>query len=36
MMPGKGEPRDRFTALDTQPKYRLNNGELIFTCTRPI
>ena len=30
MMPGKGEPRDRFTALDTQPKYRLNNGELMI------
>ncbi|WJD48805.1 MULTISPECIES: PqiB family protein [unclassified Enterobacter] len=30
MMPGKGEPQDHFTALDTQPKYRLNNGELMI------
>lgn len=30
MMPGKGEPQDHFTALDTQPKYRLNNGDLMI------
>ncbi|MDY0972311.1 PqiB family protein [Siccibacter turicensis] len=30
MMPGKGEPKDHFTALDTQPKYRLNNGDLMI------
>lgn len=29
MMPGKGKPQDIFTALDTQPKYRINNGELM-------
>ncbi|QCR36337.1 PqiB family protein [Nissabacter sp. SGAir0207] len=29
MMPGKGEPQDHFTALDTQPKFRLNTGELM-------
>lgn len=27
MMPGKGKPRDHFVALDTQPKYRLSDGE---------
>ncbi len=30
MMPGKGEPQDHFTALDTQPKYRLDNGDLMI------
>lgn len=30
MMPGQGEPEDRFVALDTQPKYRINNGELMI------
>lgn len=35
MMPGKGEPRDHFTALDTQPKYRLNNGELMIHLHAP-
>lgn len=30
MMPGKGEPQEHFVALDTQPKYRLNNGELMI------
>jgi paraquat-inducible protein B len=31
MMPGKGEPEDHFVALDTQPKYRINNGRSIST-----
>ncbi|WP_318390266.1 PqiB family protein [Enterobacter sp.] len=35
MMPGKGEPQDHFTALDTQPKYRLNNGELMIHLHAP-
>ncbi|HKS34049.1 MAG TPA: MlaD family protein, partial [Enterobacteriaceae bacterium] len=35
MMPGKGEPEDHFTALDTQPKYRLNNGELMIHLHAP-
>lgn len=35
MMPGKGEPQERFTALDTQPKYRLNNGELMIHLHAP-
>lgn len=35
MMPGKGEPKDHFTALDTQPKYRLNNGELMIHLHAP-
>lgn len=30
MMPGQGEPEDHFVALDTQPKYRINNGELMI------
>jgi len=29
MMPGSGNEKDHFTALDTQPKYRLNTGELM-------
>ncbi|PLR41538.1 MCE family protein [Chimaeribacter californicus] len=29
MMPGPGEPKTQFTALDTQPKFRLNTGELM-------
>ncbi|WP_034944842.1 PqiB family protein [Erwinia oleae] len=29
MMPGKGKPRENFVALDTQPKYRVNTGELL-------
>lgn len=33
MMPGSGEPSDHFTALDTQPKYRLNTGELMVHLT---
>ena len=35
MMPGKGDPEDHFTALDTQPKYRLNNGELMIHLHAP-
>ncbi|MEB4676114.1 MlaD family protein [Enterobacteriaceae bacterium G50] len=35
MMPGKGKERDHFTALDTQPKYRLNNGELMIHLHAP-
>ena len=30
MMPGKGEPETHFTALETQPKYRVNTGELLI------
>lgn len=29
MMPGKGNEQTHFTALDTQPKYRVNTGELL-------
>ncbi|HEY0208483.1 PqiB family protein [Acerihabitans sp.] len=29
MMPGKGEEENHFIALDTQPKYRVNTGELL-------
>ncbi|WP_312141323.1 PqiB family protein [Atlantibacter hermannii] len=35
MMPGKGEPQDHFTALDTQPKYRLDNGDLMIHLKAP-
>ena len=35
MMPGKGEPEEHFTALDTQPRYRLNNGELMIHLHAP-
>lgn len=35
MMPGGGSPRDHFTALDTQPKYRLDNGELLIHLQAP-
>ncbi|BDH45471.1 hypothetical protein TUM12370_15150 [Salmonella enterica subsp. enterica serovar Choleraesuis] len=35
MMPGKGEPQNKFTALDTQPKYRINNGELMVQLHAP-
>lgn len=35
MMPGKGSPQDHFTALDTQPRYRLNNGELMIHLHAP-
>lgn len=30
MMPGTGKEQTHFTALDTQPKYRLNTGELMI------
>ncbi|WP_345827759.1 MlaD family protein [Erwinia sp. HDF1-3R] len=30
MMPGKGKPRENFVALDTQPKYRVNTGEMLI------
>lgn len=30
MMPGDGKESDTFTALDTQPKYRVNTGELMI------
>ncbi|MEG3135605.1 MlaD family protein [Rouxiella sp. T17] len=30
MMPGTGKEQDHFTALDTQPKFRLNTGELMI------
>ncbi|HID3606403.1 TPA: intermembrane transport protein PqiB, partial [Serratia marcescens] len=30
MMPGSGKEQTHFTALDTQPKYRLNTGELMI------
>ncbi|WP_342324947.1 MlaD family protein [Kosakonia sp. BYX6] len=35
MMPGKGDPQEHFAALDTQPKYRLNNGELMIHLHAP-
>ncbi|MBJ3813720.1 MCE family protein [Shimwellia pseudoproteus] len=35
MMPGKGTPQKHFTALDTQPKYRLNNGDLMVQLDSP-
>ncbi|MEH2920348.1 MlaD family protein [Samsonia erythrinae] len=30
MMPGSGDPQEHFSALDTQPKYRVNTGELLI------
>ncbi|MBN3137169.1 PqiB family protein [Pectobacterium punjabense] len=30
MMPGSGEAQEHFSALDTQPKYRVNTGELLI------
>lgn len=30
MLPGSGKPQDHFSALDTQPKYRPNTGELMI------
>lgn len=30
MMPGSGKAQTHFSALDTQPKYRLNTGELMI------
>ncbi|MCS3430396.1 PqiB family protein [Klebsiella sp. BIGb0407] len=35
MMPGGGASQDHFTALDTQPKYRLDNGELLIHLQAP-
>ncbi|KOC92653.1 PqiB family protein [Winslowiella iniecta] len=35
MMPGKGEPRENFSALDTQPKYRVNTGEMLIHLHTP-
>lgn len=35
MMPGGGSPQNHFTALDTQPKYRLDNGELLIHLQAP-
>ncbi|QNK08438.1 MCE family protein [Enterobacter sp. JUb54] len=35
MMPGKGEAQDHFVALDTQPKYRISNGELMIHLQAP-
>ena len=35
MMPGDGKPRENFTALDTQPKYRVNTGELLIHLHAP-
>jgi len=35
MMPGKGETRDTFVALDTQPKYRTNTGEMLIHLHSP-
>lgn len=36
MMPGKGKEQDHFVALDTQPKYRLDNGDLMIHLQAPI
>ncbi|WP_038911315.1 PqiB family protein [Dickeya dadantii] len=30
MLPGGGDPASHFTAQDTQPKYRVNSGELLI------
>ncbi len=35
MMPGKGKEQDHFVALDTQPKYRLDNGDLMIDLQAP-
>ncbi|OON40514.1 MCE family protein [Izhakiella australiensis] len=35
MMPGKGQPRTDFVALDTQPKYRVNTGEMLIHLHAP-
>lgn len=35
MMPGEGKPQSHFTALDTQPKFRLNTGELMIHLSAP-
>ena len=35
MMPGEGKEQDHFTALDTQPRFHLNNGELMIHLHAP-
>ncbi|WP_053142738.1 PqiB family protein [Erwinia billingiae] len=35
MMPGKGQPKENFVALDTQPKYRVNTGEMLIHLHTP-
>lgn len=35
MMPGSGKPRENFVAQDTQPKYRVNTGELLIHLHAP-
>ena len=35
MMPGEGKPQSHFTALDTQPKFRMNTGELMIHLQAP-
>ena len=35
MMPGSGKPRESFVAQDTQPKYRVNTGELLIHLHAP-
>ncbi|NLS55693.1 PqiB family protein [Hafnia alvei] len=35
MMPGTGKPSQHFVALDTQPKFRLNTGELLIHLFAP-
>ncbi|MEG3052477.1 MAG: MlaD family protein [Hafnia sp.] len=35
MMPGTGKPSKHFVALDTQPKFRLNTGELLIHLFAP-
>ncbi len=35
MMPGDGKEQDHFVALDTQPKYRVNTGELLIHLHTP-
>ncbi|CAO96558.1 PqiB family protein [Erwinia tasmaniensis] len=35
MMPGKGQPQENFVALDTQPKYRVNSGEMLIHLNTP-
>ncbi|KAB8313512.1 PqiB family protein [Erwinia endophytica] len=35
MMPGKGQPQNHFVALDTQPKYRVNTGEMLIHLHAP-
>ncbi|MEY4476342.1 MAG: hypothetical protein RL248_2109 [Pseudomonadota bacterium] len=35
MLPGEGKPQNHFTALDTQPKFRLNTGELMVHLHAP-